>query len=1177
MTYSELQVTTHFSFLRGASSCEQLVAAAAAMGMPALGIVDRNSVAGVVRALYACDQVRRDSGLEVRSIPGCRLDLVDGASLLVWPEDRAAWSRLTTLLSRGKARADAQRGEKGRCFLHWEDVAAHAAGLVAALVPGHAPDLEQMRWMADLFGDAGHVCLTHYRRPGEQLRLHRLSEAARAHGLTPLATGDVLYHAPEQRMLQDVVTAIREKCTIDALGLRRERSADRHLRPPSAMARLFRDRPEALAAAEAIAERCTFSLRELRYQYPDERVMSGRSAQEALARLSRDALARLFDGAPPPRYAAQLEHELGLVERMGYAPYFLTVNSIVSFARNQQILCQGRGSAANSIICYVLGITSIDPIEHQLLFERFISEERSEPPDIDIDFEHERREEVIQWIYESYGHDHAALTAVVSRFRTRGAIREVGKVLGLPEDMTGALASQVWGWSNEGVPTEHVAALHLDAAEPRLALALDLAKQLIGTPRHLSQHPGGFVLTRDPLHQLVPIEPAAMVDRRVIEWEKADIEELGFMKVDILGLGMLGCMRRAFDLLAAHKNVAMDLASAALQGDDPATYEMIQQADTLGVFQIESRAQMSMLPRMRPTTFYDIAIQVAIVRPGPIQGNMVHPYLKRREGREAVEYPNEALRAVLQKTLGVPLFQEQAMQVAIIGGGFTPGEADELRRAMATFKLTGGVGRFRERLIAGMRGNGISEAFAERLVAQIEGFGSYGFPESHAASFAKIAYASSWMKCHHPDVFCAALLNAQPMGFYAPAQIVRDARAHGVEVRPVCVLESEWDTALVEDPPAAQGGGDGRTTGSGGGISTTPSPPSPPEHGLRQGDADTGSDPSARDRAPGNAEAQGRERDARGTGLLRAQEHGRSTEVERQRLTSGNPRRRGATPLAPLRLGLRVIHGLSGEDAGRILTARARARFTSVEDLWRRSGVPLATLEKLARADAFRALGLDRRQALWAIRGLGEAPLPLLAGIERREEPVTLARLTQGREVVEDYRATQMSLRAHPLQFLRPRLDEARVTRCGDLAGHDGKLVEVAGIILVRQRPGSAKGVLFITIEDESGVANGILWPDRFEAQRRTVMSSAMVSLKGRVQQEGAVIHVIVERVTDLTAMLRSVGDVDLPRLVARGDGATYPGAPDRGDKGWQPRPRSDYHFRDRRDDVIPIASHDFH
>ncbi len=1084
MTYSELQVTTHFSFLRGASSCEELFSTAALMGMPALGIVDRNSVAGVVRALYAAEQLASEQGLAIRAIPGCRLDLVDGASLLVWPEDRAAWSRLTTLLSRGKARADAQRGEKGRCFLHWEDVAAYAQGLVAALVPGHDVDADHMRWMADLFGTAGHVCLTHYRRPGEALRLHRIAAAAGAHGLTPLATGDVLYHAPDKRMLHDVVTAIREKCTIDELGLRRERSADRHLKPPAEMERLYRDHPLALAASAAIVERCTFSLRELDYQYPEERVMSGRTSQQALEQLARNALARHFDGAPPDDYTGMLDHELKLVGKMDYAPYFLTVMSIVSFARGQGILCQGRGSAANSIICYVLGITSIDPVKHQLLFERFISEERREPPDIDIDFEHERREEVIQWIYETYGHDHAALTAVVSRFRTRGAIREVGKVLGLPEDMTGALASQVWGWSNEGVPTAHVEALNLDAGEPRLALALELARELIGTPRHLSQHPGGFVLTRAPLHDLVPIEPAAMADRRVIEWEKEDIEELGFMKVDILGLGMLGCMRRAFDLLREHKHVDMTLASPALQDDDPATYAMIQKADTLGVFQIESRAQMSMLPRMKPTTFYDIAIQVAIVRPGPIQGNMVHPYLKRREQKEAVEYPSPDLKRVLAKTLGVPLFQEQAMQVAVIGAGFTPGQADQLRRAMATFKSTGGVGPFRERLITGMLRNGITEAFAERLVKQIEGFGSYGFPESHAASFAKIAYASSWMKCHHPDVFCAALLNAQPMGFYAPAQIVRDAREHGVVVRPVCVLDSEWDTALL---PA--------------------------------------------------------------------------TRIGRH----------------PLRLGLRIVAGLSGADAGRLLTARARARFTSVEDLWRRSGVPLATLEKLARADAFHALGLDRRQALWAIRGLGEAPLPLLAGLERREEPVTLTRLTEGREVVEDYRATQMSLRAHPLHFLRPRLDERRIARCADLKGFDGKPIEVAGIILVRQRPGSAKGVLFITIEDETGVANGILWPDRFEAQRRTVMSAAMVGLKGRVQVEGEVTHIIVDRVTDLTAMLREVGDVDLPRLVARGDGATHPGAPDRGDPGWKVRPRSDYHFRDRGENDIPVQSHDFH
>ena len=1123
MTYSELQVTTHFSFLRGASSCEELFATAALMGMPALGIVDRNSVAGVVRALYACGEVKKDQGLEIRSIPGCRLDLVTGESILVWPEDRAAWSRLTRLLTLGKSRADAQRGEKGQCFLHWEDVAAHAAGLVAALVPGRSgADPTALAATADIFARRGHVCLTPWRRPGERRRWHDTAQAAEAYGLSPLATGDVLYHHPDRRMLHDVVTAIRNKCTIDDLGFRRERHADRHLQPPDEMARRFADHPQALAAVEAIVERCTFSLRDLDYQYPDEIVMTGRTAQEGLERLSRNALAQRFDGDPPEAYTKQLEHELELVGKMGYAPYFLTVNSIVQFARGQDILCQGRGSAANSVICFVLGITSIDPVKHQLLFERFVSEERREPPDIDIDFEHERREEVIQWIYDTYTRDHAALTAVVSRFRTRGAIREVGKVLGLPEDMTSALAGQVWGWSNEGVPDSHVEALNLDAGEPRLALALELARELIGTPRHLSQHPGGFVLTRDPLHDLVPIEPAAMVDRHVIEWEKEDIEELGFMKVDILGLGMLGCMRRAFDLLAEHKGVALTMASDPLQDDDEPTFEMIREADTLGVFQIESRAQMSMLPRMKPINFYDIAIQVAIVRPGPIQGDMVHPYLKRREGRELVEYPNDALKAVLQKTLGVPLFQEQAMQVAIIGAGFTPGEADRLRRAMATFKVTGGVGEFRDKLISGMRGNGIALEFAERLVKQIEGFGSYGFPESHAASFAKIAYASSWMKCHHPDVFCAALLNAQPMGFYAPAQIVRDARAHGVEVLPVCVLASDWDTALVEPEPSKplpfRGGVGGGAVSRSETVPQDCPAPAPPLKG------------------------------------------------------------RGEKGLHPLRLGLRIVHGLSGEHAGMILGARAARAFTSVEDVWRRSGVPLAALEKLAKADAFAGMGLDRRQALWAIRGLGDTPLPLLAAIETKEEPVHLRALTAGREVVEDYRATQLTLRQHPLHFLRGRLSERRCVPCDKLKTiKEGTFVDVAGIILVRQRPGSAKGVLFITIEDETGVANGILWPDRFEAQRRTVMSSAMVSIRGRVQKEGIVIHVVADYITDLTWMLREVGEVDLPSLVARGDGATHPGAPDRGDPGWKQKGRVDYHYKERPEDVIPIRSHDFH
>ncbi|KQN19322.1 DNA polymerase [Sphingomonas sp. Leaf33] len=1139
MTYSELQVTTHFSFLRGASSCEQLFAQAAVMGMPALGIVDRNSVAGVVRALYASDDIERKHGIRVRSIPGCRLDLVCGTSLLVWPEDKAAWSRLTTLLTRGKLRADPRKGEKGQCFLHWEDVADHAAGLIGALVCDAEPERRALAWMADLFGsERGHVCLTHHRRPGDALRLRQTTDAARDYGLSPLATGDVLYHEPDQRMLQDVVTAIRHGCTIDDLGLRRERSIDRHLKPPQEMARRFADYPDALRAVEHIVERCQFSLRELSYQYPDEIIMSGRTPQDALAKLAHNALAQRFAGYPPEAYRNLLRYELNLVEKWNYAPYFLTVNSIVSYARSIGILCQGRGSAANSMICFVLGITSIDPIKHKLLFERFISEDRREPPDIDVDFEHERREEIIQWIYRTYGRDHAAMTAVVSRFRARGAVREVGKVMGLSEDMTAALAGQVWGWSEEGVKERHVDQLNLDKTDPRLALTLELAKELIGTPRHLSQHPGGFILTQGPLAELLPIEPAAMVDRHVVEWEKADIEELRLMKVDILGLGMLGCMRRAFDLLERHKGLRLTMASDEMQHDCPKTFAMIQRADTLGVFQIESRAQMSMLPRMKPERFYDLVIEVAIVRPGPIQGDMVHPYLKRREGSEKVEYPNEALKTVLEDTLGIPLFQEQAMKVAIHGAGFTPSEADSLRKAMATFKFTGGVGEFHDRLITGMKKNGISLDFAERLVKQIEGFGSYGFPESHAASFAKIAYASCWMKCHHPDVFCAALLNAQPMGFYAPAQIVRDAREHGVVVEAVCVNGSAWDTIILSSslPIGGEGGEEGRClteTGIGG---TAPLPAlSPAGRGLRKTPARfAGSDADWAD-------------------------------------------------LRPIRLGLKIVAGLAEADADAILAARAAGGpFASIPDVFRRARVKPAALERLARADAFRCFGHDRRQALWAVKALGEKSLPLLDAMEVREPTVALTPLTAGREVVEDYRSTQLSLRAHPLSFLRPRLERAGIVPASALSGiRDGRKVEVAGVILVRQKPGSAKGVLFITIEDETGVANAILWPDRFEAQRTTVMSATMIGVQGRVQKEGLVIHVIVDRIVDYSWMLREVGDADLPRLTTRGDGATHGGSPDRGDPGWQPRVRSDYHkaFRTGCDpeDAIRIKSRDFH
>ena len=1083
--YVELQVLTHFSLLRGASSPEELFSAAALLGYPAIGVGDIGTVAGVVRAWEA----QKATG--VRSIAGARIDLVGGRRLILYPTDRPAWSRLTRLLTIGKRRAG-----KGGCELHWHDLAGWSEGVIAILLPEEA-DHENRVALAELkavYGRRGYMALFQRRRPGDAIRIDALARQAGAAGIRAVVTGDVLYHAPEARLLQDVVTAVREKCTVDELGYRREVNADRALKSPEEMVRRFKAYPDALHASVEIAGACAFDLGELAYQYPHEKLVQGLSAQAALEQLATQAVERMFDGEVPPPYRTQIAHELRLIAELGYAPYFLTVYAIVREARRRGILCQGRGSAANSCVCFVLGVTSIDPIKHELLFERFVSGERREPPDIDVDFEHERREEIIQWIYETYGRDRSALTAVVQRYRARGAVRDVGKAMGLPEDLTSSLAGLVWGWSAEGVGDKQVQELNLDLGDRRLRLTLELARKLIGVPRHMSQHPGGFVLTHDRLDDLVPIEPAAMDDRQIIEWDKDDIDALKFMKVDVLGLGMLGCMNRAFNLLEEAKGVRVGLAD--LQEDDPAVYGMIQKADTLGTFQIESRAQMSMLPRMKPQRFYDLVIQVAIVRPGPIQGDMVHPYLRRREGLEKPEYPRPELRAVLEKTLGVPLFQEQAMKVAIVGAGFTAAEADQLRRAMATFKFTGGVSHFSEKLIEGMVERGYPREFAERTFRQLEGFGSYGFPESHAASFAKISYASSWMKHHHPDVFCAALMNAQPMGFYAPAQIVRDAREHGVEVRPPCINASRWDCTL--------------------------------------------------EAVPGKYLA--------------------------------------------VRLGLRQVRGLSNADGAAIVGARGTASFASVEDVWRRSGVQRAAIEKLADADAFHAFGADRRQGLWKVRGLGEAPLPLFAAADRAaatisaegvEPDVELRPLTDGREVIEDYRALQLSLRAHPLVFLRDDLARRSVKRCSDLAGiRDGRHVEVAGIILVRQKPGSAKGVLFLTIEDETGIANGIVWPDRFEAQRRTVMSASMIGMKGRVQKEGEVIHVICDRIVDYGPLLTQVGAISFPHRTGRGDGARHAGSPDRGDKGWSPAPRSCYWppHADGMDpeDVVRFKSHDF-
>jgi error-prone DNA polymerase len=1083
--YAELQVTSHFSFLRGASSCEELFAHAASLGIEALAIVDHNSLAGIVRAHEAA----KVTG--VRLIVGCRLDLTDGMSVLVYPTERAAYSRLCRLLSVGK-----KRGGKAKCTLNWEDLVDWSEGLIAVLIPDVADDVcaVRLRKLREVFGERAHMALTLRRRPNDQMRIHELNNLAQRFRVATVVTNDVLFHEPARRILQDVVTCVRHNVTIDEAGFRRERHADRYLKPPEEMARLFSRYPEAIARTTEITGRCTFSLDELAYQYPEERTMPGLTPQQALEKLTWQGAVERYPEGVPDEVRPKLEHELRLIERLQYAPYFLTVNSIVRFARSKDILCQGRGSAANSAVCYVLGITSIDPERNDLLFERFVSEERREPPDIDVDFEHERREIVMQWVFDTYGRNHAALCSTVIRYRAKGALRDVGKALGLTEDLIKMLSSQVWGWSEEGVEPKHAEELNLNLEDRRLKLAIALARELIGTPRHLSQHPGGFVLTHDRLDELVPIEPAAMPDRQVIEWDKDDIDALKFMKVDCLALGMLTCMKRAFNFLGEAKGIELDLAT--IPSEDPRTYAMIRKADTLGTFQIESRAQMAMLPRMKPRTFYDLVIEVAIVRPGPIQGDMVHPYLRRREGKEAVVFPKPELEKVLGKTLGVPLFQEQAMRVAIECAGFTPGEADQLRRAMATFKFTGGVSKFKDKLVDGMVERGYDKEFAERTFSQLEGFGSYGFPESHAASFALIAYASSWMKCWHPDVFCASLLNAQPMGFYAPAQIVRDARDHGVEVRPVCINASRWDSTLepLDDDKFA------------------------------------------------------------------------------------------------VRLGFRQVRGLSNKDGAEIVAARADRPFESVDDLWRRADIPVASLVQLAKADAMNeSLGLARREALWALKALRDEPLELFAAAAQREartiaevrEPaVSLRPMTSGGEVVEDYCHIGLTLRQHPASFLRSDLASRRIVTCAAaMNARDGKWLTTAGLVLVRQKPGSAKGVMFITIEDESGVANLVIWPSLYERQRRIILTAGMIAVQGRVQREGEVVHLVANHLTDLSADLAGVGDRDtgFPLPHGRGDEFHHgsPGIDQRSLPPKIPKPR-DIYVPNLHIDSIQVKTRDF-
>ncbi len=925
MAFAELCITSNFTFLTGGSHPQEHARRASELGLAAFAVADRNSVAGIVRAHLETREIAREGGVPARLLPGARLCLRDGTELTALARDRAGWGRLCRVLSRGALRA-----EKGQCLLDPADL-DDLAGVQLLLHPPRGPDRRaRARMLARRLPGLHLVAAPRYDGQ-DSARLDRLAAWAAELGLPLVASAEPMMHHGSRRRLVDVLTCIREGRRIDAIGRAAQANAERRLRGEAEMLRMFARHEAAVHRAGAIAEGCGFSLDELVYEYPRE-IWEGEDPQLRLGRLTAAGLRWRYPGGVPDKVRAQADHELALIGRLAYAPYFLTVSDIVDHARSQGILCQGRGSAANSVVCFALGVTSVSPEVGTMVFERFVSEARDEPPDIDVDFEHERREEVIQYIYRRYGRHRAGLCATVIHFRSKRAIREVGAAMGLSRDTVAALASQVWGWGTAALPEGRLAEIGLDASDPRLALTLRLVDEIIGFPRHLSQHVGGFVITEGRLDELCPVENAAMEDRTVIPWDKDDIDALGILKVDVLALGMLSCIRKAFDLIAGHLGRRYTLAT--LPAEDPAVYDMLCRADSLGVFQVESRAQMNFLPRMRPRTFYDLVIEVAIVRPGPIQGDMVHPYLRRRRGEERVEFPSDALGAVLGKTLGVPLFQEQAMQIAIIGAGFTPEEADRLRRALATFKKTGTIHTFRTRFLAGMAANGYAAEFAERCFSQIEGFGEYGFPESHAASFALLVYASAWLKCHHPAVFACALLNSQPMGFYAPAQIVRDARAHGVAVRPVCVNASYWDNTLEPD---------------------------------------------------------------------------------------------GAGGLA-LRLGFRQIKGLREDDAAWIAAARGNG-YGDVAAVWRRAGAGPQVLAKLAEADAFAGLGLDRRAALWQAQALRAAePLPLFAGLEAEvtgEGPVVLPPMTLGEAVVADYSALRLTLRAHPMALIRGRLDAA--------------------------------------------------------------------------------------------------------------------------------------------------------
>ena len=1119
--FAELGTATHFSFLEGASSPAAMVETALALGHCGIGIADKNTVAGVVRAHVAVRELAeaaKEAGTELppfKLAVGARLVFADGTpDVIAYPAHRHGWGRLTRLLTTGNRRA-----EKGDCILHLSDLIEHSSGLLLIALPpdGGQQTMPPTGAQQGRLAELARACpdrlwqgtMLHH-GGSDRRRLAALSAVADAANVPLLALNAPLYATPAQRPLHDVIRCIGMGATLESAGTRLAANAERHLKSAADMARLFRDFPQALQAPARLLARVDFSLDQLRYEYPNEPVPPGYSPQGWLETLTLQKARERWPEGIPPKLMALLADEFRIIAKAGYAPYFLTVHDIVAFAQGRGILCQGRGSAANSAVCFVLGITAVDPSKHNLLFSRFISEERKEPPDIDVDFEHERREEVMQWIYERYGRERAGIAATVIHYRPRSAVREVGKVLGMSEDLTTRLSSTVWGSYASTMERQRFAESGLDPDSPEIARLGGLVTQIMGMPRHLSQHVGGFVLTQTRLDELVPIHNAAMADRTFIEWDKDDIDALGLMKVDVLALGMLSCIRRAFEFIETQLGHGYTLDN--VPGEAPDVYRMLQRGDSIGVFQVESRAQMNMLPRLKPAEFYDLVIQVAIVRPGPIQGDMVHPYLRRRQGREAVSFPSpkpphdpDELKNVLGKTLGVPLFQEQAMKLAITAANFTPAEANRLRRAMATFRSNGGMEYFESKLVDGMVARGYEADFALRCFNQIKGFGSYGFPESHAIAFARLVWVSAYLKCRYPAVFAAALLNAQPMGFYAPAQIVRDAAEHGVAVRPVDVNHSAWDCTLEPISPVT-----------------------PAKAGAHRMNVPTGN----------------------GVGAM------------------GPGFRRGDERFA-LRLGLRQITGFRADWAERIAAARP---IRNLEDL-ARAGLPARALKLLADADACALLNLNRRDAGWQALRTPTDSLPLFAAAAAsdlgEEEGHDLPLMAPGEEVAADYQVLRLSLRAHPLALLR-RYFPGVLTAAQFSVAKNGRRASVAGVVLVRQRPGGGNAI-FITLEDETGVVNVVVWARLFETYRRPIMASRLMQVEGEVQRspEG-VMHLMATRITDMSAVLDRLSDAhDATTPLARASEDLVHGPP-----GRKPPPSRARHPRDVR--VIP-KSRDFH